>query len=206
MKIGIINYSIGNVGSVYSAFRFYGFDAELLHKPGELKNSDFIVLAGVGNFPTAVRLLKEQGFWDSLQEEATVKRKPVLGICLGMQLFSDISYEDGSNAGFGWIPGEVVKIEGSQLKVPHIGWNEVNPIDKPLFNRMKYNHFYYMHSYHFRVKRIEDVAAVTRYGELNLTAAVRRDNIVGVQFHPEKSQGDGLRFLANFIEVMRNDQ
>ncbi|OGW13375.1 MAG: imidazole glycerol phosphate synthase, glutamine amidotransferase subunit [Nitrospirae bacterium GWA2_42_11] len=200
MKIGIVNYSLGNVGSVYSAFGFYGYDVALVRRPEELEKYDVIVLAGVGNFNTAVSKLKQYQFWDRLNYEVTVKKKPVLGICLGMQLFADISYEGGENKGFGWISGRVVKIEDHSTKVPHIGWDEIKPLDDKLFKGMQNNSFYYMHSYHFVPEDKGVTKAVTRYGDLEIVAAIRKDNIVGVQFHPEKSQGDGLRLLRNFLE------
>jgi len=200
MKIGIVNYSLGNVGSVYSAFGFYGYDVFLVNRPEELEKYDVIVLAGVGNFNTAVSKLKQYQFWDRLNYEVTVKKKPVLGICLGMQLFADISYEGGENKGFGWISGRVVKIEDHSTKVPHIGWDEIKPLDDKLFKGMQNNSFYYMHSYHFVPEDKGVTKAVTRYGDLEIVAAIRKDNIVGVQFHPEKSQGDGLRLLRNFLE------
>lgn len=202
MKIGIVNTSIGNVGSVFSAFQFYKYDVILVNSPAELEDVDAIVLAGVGNFNTAVAKLESLSFWNALNEQVLVKRKPILGICLGMQLFADVSYEDGENAGFGWIKGKVMKIEDNSVRVPHIGWNDVKPVDNALFRGMLYNSFYFMHSYHFVPNDHRDVQAITQYGNLELVSALRKDNIVGVQFHPEKSQGDGLRFLRNFLEVV----
>jgi imidazole glycerol-phosphate synthase subunit HisH len=202
MRIGIINYSIGNVGSVRSAFDFYGFDACLVGDHRDLHASDLIVLAGVGNFSTATGRLRETGFWDALNEEVLGNRKPVLGICLGMQLFADVSFEDGRNDGLGWIPGEVVAIEDSTARVPHIGWDVVEPRDEHLFEGLLYGSFYYMHSYHFVPADPSVIAGVTRYGSSDIVAAVRHENITGVQFHPEKSQGDGLRVLRNWVEEM----
>lgn len=201
MKIGIINNSLGNVGSVYSAFEFYKYDVKLVNDPGELDGCDVIVMAGVGNFNTGVTKLKQLHFWDKLNEEAMVKKKPLLGICLGMQMFADVSYEGGENKGFGWIKGKVVKIEGSSVKVPHIGWDEVTPLDDRLFKGIRYSAFYFMHSYHFIPEDRSTVKAVIRYGDIEIVSAVGKDNIIGVQFHPEKSQGDGLRLLRNFLEM-----
>lgn len=202
-KIGILNYSLGNVGSVYSAFNFYKHDVLLVSKPEELDSLDIIVLAGVGNFKTAVRRIKEMNFWDKLNEEVMIKKKPLLGICLGMQLFADVSYEGGENQGFGWIKGEVKKIEADSLRVPHIGWSEITPFKEEMFMKMRYNSFYFMHSYHFIPQDKADILAVTKYGDFEIVSALKKDNIVGVQFHPEKSQGDGLRFLKNFLEVVK---
>ncbi len=203
MKIGIVNNGLGNVGSVHSAFEFYKYDVILANNPKDLDASDVIVLAGVGNFKTAAAKLRQLQFWNKLGEEVIVKKKPLLGICLGMQLFADVSFEGGENKGLGWIKGRVVKIEGDLVKVPHIGWDEVKPMDEILFKGMRYNSFYFMHSYHFIPEDKSVIKAVTQYGDLEIVSAVRKDNIVGVQFHPEKSQGDGLRLLRNFLEMSK---
>ncbi|MFQ5596591.1 MAG: imidazole glycerol phosphate synthase subunit HisH [Nitrospiria bacterium] len=202
MKVGIVNYSIGNVGSVYSAFQFYRYDVRLVSHPKELDAVDMIVLAGVGNFTTAVHRLKTLDFWDSLNESVQIKKKPLLGICLGMQLFGDVSYEDGENAGFGWIKGRVEKIQGEALRLPHMGWNAVAPINDGLFRGIRSLAFYFMHSYRFIPEETEVVAATTQYGSSSIVSSIRKDHIVGVQFHPEKSQGDGLRFLKNVVETL----
>ena len=149
MKIGIVNDSIGNVGSVLSAFQFYNYDVSLIEKPDELDNKDVIVLAGVGNFSTATKKLKTTKFWDKLNHLVIDKKKPLIGICLGMQIFADIGYEDGINKGFGWIKGKVIKLAGNNITIPHIGWSKVNFTNKQLTKNMKYQYFYYMHSYHF---------------------------------------------------------
>lgn len=202
MKIGIVNYSIGNVGSVYSAFRFYNYNVSLIDTPGAVDAVDMLVLAGVGNYPAAASRLKSMNLWERIDEAVTIRKKPILGICLGMQLFADIGYENGKNKGFGWIAGEVIKMEGNNLRVPHIGWDEVSPQESTLFKNSRYNFFYFMHSYHFMPKDKNAVIASTNYGDLEICAAVKKDNIVGVQFHPEKSQGDGLRFIKNAVEAL----
>ena len=201
MKIGIVNYSIGNVGSVMSAFNFYNYSTALVDNAKELSSVDLIVLAGVGNFPTAAAKLKELALWDAISELVVVKKRPVLGICLGMQLFATIGHENGRNRGFGWIPGEVIKLQGD-FKIPHMGWSEVRPRDNELFRASRYNYYYFMHSFHFVPDDKSVVAATTQYGNLEICSAVRKDNIAGVQFHPEKSQSDGLRFLKNIVEVL----
>ncbi|MFW9990210.1 MAG: imidazole glycerol phosphate synthase subunit HisH [Candidatus Odinarchaeota archaeon] len=203
MNIGIVNNGLGNVGSVLSAFKFYKYNVNLATTPKSIKNSDIIVLAGVGNFKTAVSKLKNLNLWDVINEEVLEEKKPLLGICLGMQLFADISYEDGETEGFGWLNGKVYKIEGKDLRVPHIGWNEVKPLNTPIFDNIRYFSFYYMHSYHLIPEDRSVVIAVTQYGDLELVAAVKKENIIGVQFHPEKSQGDGLRLFKNVIEAFQ---
>lgn len=202
MSIGIINYSLGNIGSVKSAFDFYNYNVSIITDPKEIDNVDLIVLAGVGSYATASERLKKFRFWEKLDEEVQDNGKPVLGICLGMQIFSNQGFEDGVHDGFGWIPGNVIKMEGDDLRVPHIGWNQVTFMDNPLFAGILNNYFYFMHSYHFVPKDKSAIIATTDYFGLHFVSAVRKNNIVGVQFHPEKSQGDGLRILKNFVEMM----
>src|SRR3989338_998814 len=138
MNIGIVNYSLGNVGSVYSAFEFYKHKVTLLSNPSDLDAADIIVLAGVGNFKTAAGRLKELRFWDKLDEAVVKQKKPVLGICLGMQLFADSSDEGGENKGFGWIKGKVVKLPENSARIPHIGWDEVFAADNEIFKGIRY--------------------------------------------------------------------
>jgi len=199
-KIALIDYGIGNVGSVKSACEFYGYDVSLVREPHRLKSFDLIILAGVGNFSTAVEHLKQTGFWSELNNLVSAKKKPLLGICLGMQVFAEMGYEDGENKGFGWLKGKVVKIEDKSVRVPHIGWDKVKSLNRQLFKKMRYRYFYFMHSYHFVPDDPRVIAGVTHYGHTHIVSAVKKDNLVGVQFHPEKSQGDGLRFLRNTIE------
>lgn len=199
MKIGVVNISIGNVGSVVEAFNFLRNDAEPVSNSAQLDEYDLLVLAGVGNYNTAMEKMNQLGFVDALRDQVQAG-KPVLGICLGMQLFSTMGLEDGQTNGFDWIPGTVKKIEDSSVKVPHMGWNTVHPKRNDLFEGIERSTFYFMHSYHFDVANDENVIATVNYGEGDMVAAVRKDNIIGVQFHPEKSQGDGLRFLKNLVE------
>lgn len=202
MNIGIVNYSIGNVGSVYSALEFYHYNVRLVDEPQVIKNSDLIVLAGVGNFSTATSRLKNLKLWETIDYYVREKKKPLLGICLGMQLFADSSSEGGNNPGFGWIKGRVKKLEGKDIQVPHMGWSKVEPAGTKLFHGLRYGFFYYMHSYHFVPDDPKVILAKTPYGMADLVACVKKENIIGVQFHPEKSQGDGLRFLKNAIEEL----
>lgn len=202
MRIGIVNNRMGNFGSVISAFEFYGHDVMMLDSADMLTSADIIILTGVGNFCTAVTRLKESGFWDALDEVVMVKKKPILGICLGMQLFASRSFENGETAGFNWIPGDVQKIDYPNVRVPHIGWDDVEPTAPELFTTVRSNSFYFMHGYHFVPQDKSVVTSTTRYGDTDMVSSVRKDNIIGVQFHPEKSQGDGMRFLRNCLEVV----
>jgi imidazole glycerol-phosphate synthase subunit HisH len=203
MKIGIVNNRMGNFGSVISAFEFYRQDVVMLDSPASLCSVDLIILAGVGNFPTAAARLKETGFWDGLNEAVLVRKQPLLGICLGMQLFATRSCENGETRGFGWIPGDVVKIDDPTVRSPHMGWDDVVPNDPELFANIRSNSFYFMHGYHFIPDDPAVVISTTSYGGSNIASAVRKDNIIGVQFHPEKSQGDGMRFLRNCLEIAK---
>lgn len=200
IKIGIVNNNLGNVASVYSAFNFYDYSVSLIDRPEQFKKVDFIVLTGVGTFRMGISKLKKLDLLHGLNEEVLRKKKPVLGICLGMQMFADVSHENGENAGLGWIKGEVRKIDGRGIKVPHMGWDLVRPKGTSLFSGIIDSYFYFMHSYCFVPKNKKVVKAVTRYGDMEIVSVLKQDNIVGVQFHPEKSQGDGLRFLRNVIE------
>jgi len=199
-KIGVINYGIGNVGSVCSAFSFYKYEVSLIDKARQLKDADLLVLAGVGSFKTAVRYLKESRLWEALDKQVMIEKKPILGICLGMQLFAEASLEGGRAAGFGWIKGGVAKIDNHKIKIPHIGWSEVVAQNNNLFKGIRNNFFYFMHSFHLMPQDKKLIVAKTNYNGFEIVSAVRHNNIVGVQFHPEKSQGDGLRFLRNVVE------
>jgi len=199
MKIGVVNISIGNVGSVLEAFRFLRHDAVAVSDPAMLEGCDLLALAGVGNYSTAMAKLKTLGFAAEL-DRLVKTGTPLLGICLGMQLFADQGFEDGVTQGFGWLPGTVEKINTTRAKIPHMGWNTVNPVRPELFEGIENSTFYFMHSYHFLAANPEDVIATVTYDDTKLVAAVKRDNVYGVQFHPEKSQGDGLRFLKNLLE------
>jgi imidazole glycerol-phosphate synthase subunit HisH len=201
-QIGIINYSMGNIGSIKSALGFYDYDVAVITKPEEIDSTNILILAGVGNFAAASDRLKKLRFWDKLDEEVMCNEKPVLGICLGMQLFADKGFENGEHTGFGWIKGRVIKMEGESIRIPHIGWNEITNNQAPLFKGILNDFFYFMHSYHFVPEEKNVEIAWTRYGGIKFVSAVRKKNIVGVQFHPEKSQGDGLRILRNFVEMM----
>ena len=201
-KIGIINYSMGNIGSIKSALGFYDYDVSVITHPKEIDSLDILILAGVGNFATASERLKKFKFWDKLDEEVTCNEKPVFGICLGMQIFADKGLENGEHAGFGWIRGTVIKMEGEAIRIPHIGWNKITHHEDLLFKGILNNFFYFMHSYHIVPEEKNVEIAWTNYGGIKFVSAVRKKNIMGVQFHPEKSQGDGLRILRNFVEMV----
>lgn len=200
--IAVVDYGMGNLLSVYNGLEMLGADAEICREPARLREAERIILPGVGAFPDCVRNLKETGFWDALNDEVIGKRKPVLGICLGMQVMARRGTEVRACEGLGWFDAEVVRMTPSDpaLRVPQIGWNEVTyRADSPLFHGVHPGtDFYFVHSYFMKCAREEDVDATCDYGGL-VTAAVRKDNVFATQFHPEKSQDHGLRVLNNFL-------
>jgi imidazole glycerol-phosphate synthase subunit HisH len=202
--IGVIDYGRGNLLSVTNALDSIGEDVTLVSHPDELARCDRIVLPGVGAFPAGMRSLVESGLIEALTENVIHQAKPFLGICLGMQLLSTVGQEMVDTQGLGWIDAEVSHLTPNEpsLKLPHVGWNETAPNpNSPLFKNLgKTPVFYYVHSYAVELTNEEEHGeAWCDYGGKFL-AAVRKDNIVATQFHPEKSQDIGLRFLMNWVD------
>ncbi len=204
-QVAIIDYGSGNLRSAAKAFE-RALDGKgevaVTAEAAALAHASHIVLPGVGAFADCLRgVTALPGMVDALRRQALEGGKPFLGICVGMQLLADRGLEHGDHAGLGWIGGEVRRLEPRDptLKVPHMGWNEVaTAAPHPLFEGLSNAHFYFVHSYHFVPKAAAARLAVTDYGG-GIAAAVGRDNLVGTQFHPEKSQSAGLRLLANFL-------
>ena len=202
-KIVIVDYGMGNIRSVHNGLAQLGCSVTTSDKVDDLKSADALILPGVGAFGEAIGNLTARGLVDPLVDLVREERKPLLGICLGMQLLAETSYERGTYKGLGLIPGEIRKIDiPSSLRLPHVGWNSVHiQREAPLFTGIpEGGAFYFVHSYHFVCDR-EQVAATTEYGG-KVVAAVQRDNIFGVQFHPERSQTNGLSLLANFVSAV----
>lgn len=201
--IHIIDYGMGNLRSVAKAFERVGVEAKICQSPGELADAEKIVLPGVGAFRDAKQHLEEQGFIEPILKHIDSDR-PFLGICLGLQLLFDISFEDGEYSGLKIIPGEVVKFHDTPgLKIPHMGWNQLNEIaeDNPLLEGIPHSAwFYFVHSYHVVPSESDVIAAKTEHGE-NVVAMIRRGNLFASQFHPEKSQQHGLQMLKNFASL-----
>lgn len=195
-KIGIVDYGIGNIASLQNAFEFYGHKTLLINQPLEFKMCDLIVISGIGNFTNSIQKIEKNGLRDSILDEKN-KGKPIFGICLGMQLFADIGHEGGCTKGFGWVSGEIRRMD--KCLVPHIGWENVKS-DSKLFDGIKDNQFYFMHSYHFDIQDKKSVIGIVAYSNQKIVAAVQKENVIGVQFHPEKSQKYGLRFIRNVIK------
>jgi glutamine amidotransferase len=199
----IVDYGLGNLFSVAKAFDAVGASARVSSDPRDLAQASHIVLPGVGAFGQGMHNLETAGLRAALDEEVMGKRKPFLGICLGLQLLGERGYEYGEHAGLGWIAGEVRKleVESMGLKTPHIGWNnlDIKKESRLLQNIKPDSDFYFVHSYQLHCARKEDVVATTMYGE-EITAIIEHENIFAVQFHPEKSQDAGLKLLENFVQ------
>ncbi len=201
--IRIIDYGVGNLFSLRSSLRAIGIDADYTGNPAEIRKADKLILPGVGAFRDAREALRSTGLDRVVREEAG-KGKPLMGICLGMQMLFDRSYEYGEYEGLGLIPGEIVPMDGripKDLPIPHIGWNELmlkqpSPLMK---NTANGDYVYFVHSYYAETP-VEYVIATTDYG-VEMTAAVQKDNVYGCQFHPEKSSEVGLSILKAFCEL-----
>lgn len=204
MKIGIVNYGMGNLGSVRRALEDLDAQAFIAEHPAALHEAHRIVLPGVGAFPDGVARLRDGGWMDVLQR-LVEGGKPLLGICLGMQMLATSGEEGGSNAGLGLIPGRVRRLDllGCQLRIPHIGWNEIvfgqpGPLLAHIPQR---SDFYFVHSFAYAPDEPSDVLATTDYG-IPVVAAVQRGNVFGTQFHPEKSSKAGRQLLRNFLDYV----
>lgn len=204
--ISIVDYGVGNIFSLYSSFKYIGAEVVLTSDPDEIKKADKIILPGVGAFADAAKKLRDSGLADVVVEEVK-NGKPLLGICLGMQMLFERSFEYGEHKGLGLIKGDIVPMEGivpESYKIPHIGWNGLHfPKDKPkneLFKYVEENEcVYFVHSY-YGTKCDSSLIASTEYGA-ELTAAVADKNVYGVQFHPEKSGEVGMKILKAFCEM-----
>ena len=203
--IGIINYGSGNVQAIANIYKRTNISYKIIHKPDELNDVNKLILPGVGAFDETMRVLNSSGLKEKLDEEVLINKKPVLGICVGMQILSDGS-EEGDLQGLGWIKGYVKKFDILKVRekpfIPHMGWNNVDPkIQHDLFNNVENElGFYFVHSYYFEVLNDNNILATTDYGD-KFTSAVINENIYGVQFHPEKSHSNGIQLLSNFSKL-----
>ncbi|MDE0793097.1 MAG: imidazole glycerol phosphate synthase subunit HisH [SAR324 cluster bacterium] len=196
----IIDYKVGNLHNLKNALDFSSVENRLVSVADDVRKADRILLPGVGAFAPAMEQLRKSGMLEVLQEKVTAGT-PLLGICVGAQLLMDQSEEDGNHAGLGWIPGKVKRFQ-HQLKIPQMGWNQVSQQkEDPLFQEVADKmHFYFVHSYHLLAENSEHVLGLSSYG-YNFASVVRKDNLWGVQFHPEKSQNAGLQLLKNFCTL-----
>ena len=208
MNVTIVDYNSGNISSVINSFKEVAKDKvniEVTSDLSTIKTSDKVVLPGQGSFKSCIDGLKNiNGLIDTLNEFALESKKPLLGICVGLQMFADIGYEEVETKGLGWISGKVSKIDNQEgkFKLPHIGWNEINIIkDSKIFNAVENkSHMYFVHSYEFVPEDKSVILAATDYST-NFVCAVEKENIFGTQFHPEKSDKIGLKIIDNFIKL-----
>jgi len=197
--IALVDYGMGNLQSVRNACEHLGYRVTLASVSSDLREAERIILPGVGAFSEGMRRLKEKGLDLGLRDEVMVHRKPLLGICLGMQLLADWGTEGGETAGLGLIPGKVERLQPGGLRLPHIGWNEIKLEGKhPVFDKDLEVDYYFVHSYFFKAENRENVIAQTQYGSF-FPSVVGKGSALGVQFHPEKSHRFGLELLRRFL-------
>ena len=208
MNVTIVDYNSGNISSVINSFKEVAkekVNIEVTSNLETIKSSDKVVLPGQGSFKSCIDGLNSiDGLIDILNEFALESKKPILGICVGLQMFADIGYEEIETKGLRWIPGKVSKIDnqGGKFKLPHIGWNEINIVKESKFFKDIKNksHMYFVHSYKFTPDDKSVITATTDYSS-NIVCAVEKENIFGTQFHPEKSDKIGLKIIDNFINL-----
>jgi glutamine amidotransferase len=208
MNVTIVDYNSGNISSVINSFNEVANDKVNIKVTSDLnkiKLSDKIVLPGQGSFKSCIDALNNiDGLVDALNEFVKINKKPLLGICVGLQMFADIGHEEAETKGLGWISGKVSKIDNQngKYKLPHIGWNQINIVkDSKIFKNIENNsHMYFVHSYEFVPEDKNIISATTDYSS-NIVCSVEKENIFGTQFHPEKSDKIGLKIINNFISL-----
>ena len=208
MNVTIVDYNSGNISSVVNSFKEVAknkIDIEVTSDLQKIRSSDKIVLPGQGSFKSCVDALNSiNGLSETLNEFVINDKKPILGICVGLQMFADVGYEEAETKGFGWISGKVSKIDNQRgkFKLPHIGWNQISIAkDSKIYKDIKNNsHMYFVHSYEFIPNDKNVISATTDYSS-NIVCSVEKENIFGTQFHPEKSDKIGLKIIDNFINL-----
>ncbi len=208
MNVTIVDYNSGNISSVINSFKEVAQDKvniEVTSDLSKIRLSDKVVLPGQGSFKSCVDALnKINGLKDTLNEFVTTNKKPLLGICVGLQMFADVGYEETETKGLGWISGKVLKIDNKngKYKLPHIGWNQIEIVkESTIFKNIENNsHMYFVHSYEFIPNDKNLISATTDYSS-NIVCAIEKENIFGTQFHPEKSDKTGLQLIKNFINL-----
>ena len=208
MNVTIVDYNSGNISSVINSFKEVAKDKiniQVTSDLNKIKSSDKVVLPGQGSFKSCVDALNNiNGLVDTLNEFVINNKKPLLGICVGLQMFADIGYEEIETKGLSWISGKVLKIDNQngKYKLPHIGWNQIKILkNSKIFKDIENNsHMYFVHSYEFIPEDKNVISATVDYSS-NIVCSVEKENIFGTQFHPEKSDKDGLKLINNFLEI-----
>ena len=202
MTICIVDANSGNKKSVYNLIKYLSYDVRVSRSAEDINKATHLILPGVGSYSEMMSKLKKYNLIDILSNEVLIKKKPFLGICVGMQVLSTFGYEFEKSAGLNWIEGIVRKLKADKLKLPHIGWNNImiQKKDKILKDIDKNSNFYFLHSYVFESKITNSIIAETSYGE-SFPCIINSDNIWGFQFHPEKSQIPGQLILKNFLKL-----
>ena len=208
MNVIIVDYNSGNISSVINSFTEVGkneVNLEVTSDLSKIKSSDKVVLPGQGSFKGCIDALNSiNGLTDTLNEFVMIDKKPLLGICVGLQMFADFGYEETETKGLGWISGKVSKIDNQngKYKLPHIGWNQINIVkDSKIYKDIENNsHMYFVHSYEFIPKDKNVISATTDYSS-NIVCSIEKENIFGTQYHPEKSDKIGLKIIDNFINL-----
>jgi len=208
MNVTIVDYNSGNISSVINSFQQVAKDKVNIKVTSDLnkiKLSDKLVLPGQGSFKSCIEALNDiEGLVEALNDFAVINKKPLIGICVGLQMFADVGYEEKQTKGLGWIPGKVSKIDNKngKYKLPHIGWNQIKIVkhSKIFENIENDSHMYFVHSYEFIPEDEDIISATTNYSS-RIVCAVEKENIFGTQFHPEKSDKIGLKIIENFINL-----
>lgn len=204
IKVAIINYGIGNIRSLYNSLKKIDIEAEIISDPELINNFNKVFLPGVGSYNDAILMIKKFGWDNAIKNFSCNKKKSLFGICVGMQILSSCGYENGKSEGLDIIKGEVMIMDkqGCNLKLPHIGWNNIKILSKNIITRNISNesNFYFVNSYSFRILNKEELIASTSYG-IEFPSIINKENVFGTQFHPEKSSNAGIQILKNFIDA-----
>ncbi len=204
IKVAIINYGLGNIRSLYNSLKKLDIDAEIIVDPESIYNFNKVFLPGVGSYYDAINMVKKFGWEKAIKKFSSDKKNSLFGICVGMQILSTFGFEHGKSNGLDIIKGEVeiMSNQGCDLKLPHIGWNNIKILNRNLITEKisNYSDFYFVNSYSYKIKNSDELIATTTYG-IEFPSIINKENIFGTQFHPEKSSKAGLQILKNFIDA-----